>query len=349
MGSQSAYTSSSYLPTKRSQLASKARIAKINELYEKSRPAHRDSVVSNNSTSVVPNNADSDNCAPIYGLKYKPQNAHPQGESTATVKQDNSALNPFRFGIRPQPSTPSPLFKGVPRNEKADLPSQIEKEEHMLNDHEESFEEELKFTPKLKSRRSLIISSNLSDDEASVKHDNPERLRRTSHSFRRRSRRLSLIRTLGDPLPLPYVNSRNDSEIGSTASATSNSTALSSESLNHKRRIIETKWRNLISPAKSVLEDRFGENKEHLDPTRSILGPVLPGLQSISSNNVQAFEPLKILEKEIITNREKLDEIITLLNKNSKIESPHINSNEYYFWVVCIIILIFCNVCVYYY
>ncbi|QLG74249.1 hypothetical protein HG535_0G01330 [Zygotorulaspora mrakii] len=346
MESHSLNTPAGYLPTKKSQLVSQARIAKINELYKRKNKEHRDSVVSNNSTSVLSNTTNSNDCAPVFGLKYKPNNnGYHLDEPTATVKQEVSEPNLFNFTVPPQqpsPSTSSDVGTSDNRQQKLQNRRPVVHNE----DDDEDYEAELKFTPRLKSRRSLIISSNLGDSDGDFENEMPERLRRPAHGSSSRNRRLSLKKALGDPLPLPYVNKDFEN------SSNGNDTVLTDEAFNEKRRLIEKKWRYLVSPGKRVAESRFKENKEYHDSNNSPFSIFKSELSASSSNSALAtgsHEIMKSLKEEIISNRDKLDRIVDLLNNQNKIRTTNSNYSEYSFWIFCIILLIFFNIYVYYY
>lgn len=328
-----------YLPSKRSQLVSRNRIAKINELYEQKQKQHQDSVVSNNSTSVV----SEDNCIPIHGLPtYRASGQYNVDEPSTTVKHEE-----------------------LPNNFIADATSSHqEPDPEPDNVKDDDYEDELRFTPKLKSRRSLLTmrknfqqkaDSPTSDDESSA-------MEGVSTPLPKVRRRLwSLRKSLGDPLPLPYLTKNSNSINGEHREPTSQSQhPASSSSVDEKRQVMESKWRKLVAQDKSMLESRLEElRKPSLPsavppPSRSNLPTLAPQLASLQAPSPSP-QSLAELQQEIISNRQKLDEIIVLLNQRQKpsLQVPsikfHYRWKEFTFWTLCIITLILCNFYVYYY
>lgn len=264
---------------------------------------------------------------PINGLTYRINGQHNLDENSNTVKHEKL---PSVFSVNRQQQ--SPLQK---------------------DDEEEDYEAELKFTPRLKSRGSLLTmrknsaqDSPSSSDEASTvenltQYETPQwRQRNHSHAA-------SLRKTLGDPLPLPYLsnegqNLQNHEDVSPPGTAT----------VDRKRRLMESKWRKLVSQDKLAVENRFKEVRKPSLPTESIGRPASPTLVSEPAINVPR-KSLEELQQEIVTNRQKLDEIIVLLNQKQKIALPfnlfHYDLNESTLWTICIIMLILCNIYVYYY
>lgn len=359
MDSRQSSTPARYLPTKKSQLASQSRIAKINQLYEHKKREHRDSVVSNNSTSVISDEQEADNCIPISGLTYRLHNNYHVDEPTATVKQENG-INPFRTSRTRVSSTPSPPHSPeviISHNHWKKEEYFSEKDDiHTDDDGDEDYEAELRFTPRLKSRNSLItmrIPSNTQKESENIEDDeNLERLRRAPQHIRKTSRTLSLRKTLGDPLPLPYIKSEPSPE-NSIISSSGNNSILTPNALNKKRQDMETKWRKLISQDKSIVENRFQELRNNILPRTGSVQAKEP-LPSMSASTIQLENPTSLskLNEEIITNRKKLDYIIDLLNQKNHVPSSvgnHLYLNEYVRWTICIIVLIICNIYVYCY
>lgn len=326
-------TPASYLPSRRSQVASHSRIAKINELYEQKQRQHRDSVVSNNSTSVISD----DNCVPIHGLtSYRIQGQYNIDEPSATVKHEEL---PNAF-----PTTRT--------NNRRQEPVQNDRD----ND-EEDYEDELKFTPKLKSRRSLLTMRRNSEQESSSPISNDDEVSPVGNPAtplsKLRNRKAPLRKSLGNPLPLPYLPKESNSTRTEPTTSPSPPTSASSN-IDKKRQIMESKWRKLVSQDKTMLESRLKEMRK----------PTLPKVVPPSKQDSPALLPtpnsplpqsLEELQQEIISNRQRLDEIIQLLNGKQKtsFQFPslrfHYHWNEVTFWTLCIIMLILCNVYVYYY
>lgn len=355
-------TSARYLPTKKSLLFSQSRIAKINQLYEHKKREDRDSVVSNNSTSVISDEQEADNCIPISGLTYGLHNNYHVDEPTETVKQENG-INPFRTGSTRKSLTPSPPHSPtvvINGNHWKKTGYSSEKDDVHIDDDDgdEDYEAELRFTPKLKSRNSLITmripSGTEKEAEKLDNNENLERLRRAPQHIRKTSRTLSLRKTLGDPLPLPYIKSEHSPE-NSIISSSGNNSILTPDALNKKRQDMETKWRKLISQDRSIVENRFQELRNNILPTAGSVraNELLPPMSSstIQGETINSTS-LSKLNEEIITNRKKLDHIIDLLNQKNHVPKSmgtDFYPNESIRWTICIIVLIICNIYVYSY
>ncbi|GAV53132.1 hypothetical protein ZYGR_0AI04140 [Zygosaccharomyces rouxii] len=331
-------TPASYLPSKRSQLVSQNRIAKINELYEQKQRQHQDSVVSNNSTSVV----SEDNCVPIHGLTtYRAQGQYNVDEPSTTVKHEE---------------LPNTFTTSTTSNRQEQEPGE---------DNDEDYEDELKFTPKLKSRRSLLTIRKNFEQEADspISNDESSTMENLSTPLPKVKRRIgSLRKSLGDPLPLPYLPrdpNQNNRECSEPVPQSPH--LVSSSNVDRKRQIMDSKWRKLVSQDKSMLESRLKELRRPSLPTTAP-PPPRPDSPTLASQSttLPTLSPhlpqtLEELQQEIISNRQKLDEIIVLLNQKQKpsLQFPslkfHYRWNEFTFWTLCIITLILCNFYVYYY
>lgn len=324
----------SYLPTKKSQQASEARIAKINELYESIKKKHQDSVVSNNSTSVASDEQEADNCIQVNGLDYRLPSVSHTEEPSVTVKEED-AMNVFRLNQTPTP--PERLQRlGSENNHRA-----FEEE-----DDEDDYEAELRFTPKFKSRRSLITMKQSSSLQKKVHPVVPNKVRRPS-------RVSSLRKALGDPLPLPYVGKRKLSNGIDPGLGFNNS--LTNGTINKNRQMMERKWKKLISQDRDLIEKRFAEIRQRSSQNNPDISfnDALPPPVSVSTAGQQNVNSLSELNKEIIANREKLDHIIGLLSHQQNVATRTIKlqrpSREVQHWTICIIVLIICNLYVYYY
>lgn len=323
----------SYLPSKKSQRASEARIAKINELYESMKKKHHDSVVSNNSTSVASDGQEGDNCVQINGLDYRLPYVNHGDEPSVIVKEEDT-MNVFRLNQTPTPPGPQ-LVRAS-----ADKPFDED-------DDDDDYQAELRFTPKFKSRGSLLTMkrSKNSDDEARfIPVD-------ASHNVGRRpSRVFSLRKALGDPLPLPYMNKRkisNNSSLGYSSS-------LPKGTISKNKQLLEKKWKNLIAQDKILIEKRFAELRQRPSPGNysSISNETIPPV-SVSTPDRQNDDGWSKLSRDISENKEKLDYIITLLSQQQKVTTKtikiHRPSREVQLWTICIIVLIISNLYVYHY
>ncbi|QLQ79433.1 hypothetical protein HG537_0C00800 [Torulaspora globosa] len=328
-----------YLPSKKSQRVSEERIARINELYENIKRDHRDSVVSNNSTSVASQEA-GDDCIPIDNLELRLPKSNNIDQSK--LKRDNETISPFQTGRTSTPMVSRHLTNEFRANE-----SHVESS---YDDDDDDLEAELRFTPKLKSRRSLLTMRRLSNSaEANDSYESVVRSMRSDGRKRRPSRISSLRKTLGEPLPLPYVSKDNSVDL----TRGSDDPFPAKKSLENRRGLMEGKWRTLIARDKELIEKRFANlRREASSDDKTISGG--DSLPSVSiAPERQQDDALLELNKEILRNREKLDDIIKLLSQRPATDTVLASSNnvsrETQFWIICIIVLILCNIYVYHY
>lgn len=327
----------SYLPTKKSQQASQARIAKINELYE-SMKKHQDSVVSNNSTSVASDDQEKDNCVQIHGLDYNLTNVKHEDEPSVIIKENNT-VNMFDLNQTPTPGR-HPHRTGVERIHRPFVDD---------DDDDDDYEAELRFTPKFKSRGSLITMRKSSNPKTGEPLESS--ITTAPNRARRPSRISSLRRVLGDPLPLPYLEGAGSNY---TSPSQRPDRSLTEDSVRRKRQLMERKWRNLIAQDKKLVEsklEKIRQKPSHEVQDESFSSTIPPF--SLSASGGALPDSLTSLQKEIIANREKLDHIITLLSQKEivrprtfQLQRP---SKEVLLWTICIIVLIVCNLYVYYY
>lgn len=190
----------------------------------------------------------------------------------------------------------------------------------------------------------------------------------------------------GDPLPLPYVN---QTYTKSTPKSSNINNVLTLDRIEEKRNIMKSKWRHLIEQDKELIENKIhelrlfqdegnvnggkwrGDSSLHyteLEPNSFV------GNQSVNDidfsrtslqkttnilPNDKMANPVYIgkLQEDIALNTQKLDHIISILERNkagTRLDSKlpfntpaHIK--EITFWTLCIIILLMCNIYVYYY
>ncbi|SCU96523.1 LAME_0F16534g1_1 [Lachancea meyersii CBS 8951] len=327
----------SNLPSYEYRLASESRVARINEIYNKNHKRitnkHRDSIISDNSTSVLSNTQNDlhseDNCQPVVNLQYKPQAAVEKPElpfeqtATRTVKAE-SEFNPFR-----------PRFtEARPRSK-------------------DEMEQELHFTPKLRTRRSIIFSRTPGHDtpirDEPFQFLNPKKrrlsnLRTESSSLKTREGLKELKARLGKPLPLGYLASsrqRNDE----TAAPSS------------QRKALESRWKRILSSAESEKPKgwntswhraRSPSNQDstqlHLSDSETSLLKLLSDDDNRAEDEGDASKPvregqLKTIKESLQTNNEKLEQILAILNDKKQFSSK----GEATAWVICIIILIGLN------
>lgn len=334
-----------YIPSYESRLASQSRVAKINQLYAKTKH-HRTSVASNNSTSVASFEDDSivrqdtsGNCHPI-SLASVPQsvsrkNDRNEDDTVVTIKHEDIS-NPFHNEIM---------------NNNSD--------ESIASD--ENYQDELQFTPRLRSRRS-IISIRTSSESTPLKteerrnsfEDNfsGDRSNLTVYhdSLKKRGKFSELKQILGDPVPLPYLNRTND------------------DTLSKGTGDVKSRWKRLVSQDKETIEQRLREIRQgyavHTDDgiyseeTSNESGgdkegsELVEDMQENETHTASINDHIKINTKQQLRelrdtlkgNTERLDQIIRLLGKKQ-----NDRRREIVLWTICIIILIICNICVYYY
>lgn len=309
----------SNLPSREYRLASESRVARINELYNKSQRQHRhrDSIISDNSTSVADLRND-ENC---YSLSYLPNHAvspqvtTPVGKETVTIKPE-PVTNPFR-----------PLSA----------------EERPFS---EDMERELQFTPRLRSRRSIISSRNMSQGTPLGVEEPQETLpaKPLQHTLwssrqprvgsvskeraiRRRETLKELKEKLGKPLPLGYLESESSNK---------------DESFRSNKKGLEERWKRILS---NKVYDSNTSNRSSMDDSVQINLPI----SRISSHNTNNDHNSLATELDncnttsfsegLRTNNEKLDQILALLNDKKKDETRQ----ECMAWIVCIIILVALN------
>ncbi|CEP64637.1 Kar1p LALA0_S12e03466g [Lachancea lanzarotensis] len=330
----------SHLPSYENRLASESRIARINEIYNRSHKQdsqkHRDSIISDNSTSVVSDLHDGpylQESQPVVDLNYRQQeflDKRPTNNIEApefsTIKLEDG-FNPFR-----------PRFTEVRPRSKDEM------------------EQELHFTPKLRSRRSIIFSRTPSND-IPVREE-------ALHLFKNRNRHFSsdigknesttsaksresfkeLKARLGKPLPLGYLSSSSENH---------------EENPESHKKAVKPRWKRILSssekrPDWTTLQDRIRSPSDHgsirmhaSDSEMSLAG--LLGDDEDRANDGAAADPSKLVVDEehfetinenLRTNTEKLDQIMTILDERSQ----NNGKLEAVAWVTCIIILVLLNV-----
>ena len=337
---------SGYLPSKKLQLTSQSRIAKINQLYEQQQRKHRDSVVSNNSTTQLFSYNDGkginedDNCIPISRF---------QEDIPREIKRERVS-KPFSL----------PLISSTPpqRNKKKTFMTDKETVTALVDDYEEDYEEELGFTPKLKSRRSIESMRNM-------KHiDDPVRrvISGTGNGIQHRISRVQSLRAiLGNPLPLPYIKNSNRT-ISHQRTISGNIMTL--DTIERKRKVMESKWNKLIANDIQEVEEKLNSRKssymhQERQPSSVFHSFNLSEESGSKESSIlpQEYVELSQLHEDIISNSDKLDHIITILkpNPSESSKTAHIQNKDsrhiidYILWTICIIILIICNIYVFKY
>lgn len=330
----------SYLPSYESRIVSESRVARINELYNKTKKKyheHRDSVISNNSTSVQDVGLE-DHCHPLSNVP-NPDDVHilAQGPPTVTIKAEPPS-NPFHPPVHENKTSP-----------------------------EENYEEELQFTPKLRSKKSIISfrssrhSTPLSHGKSTAREDRSfgvvqEPLFFSTDNKRRvmsrRDRLKELKGKLGNPVPLDYLNQDGPADVSS---------------LLERRQEIEDRWKRILSSDKGLNHQKL-QNISHAYESRnnsSVFsdGDIVADSSVVHNNDIPnssnnklddiseeveknhlsiSIDQISDIREGIRNNSERLDKVIELLGeKNSN------NRREVVFWGICIIILILLNIYVY--
>ncbi|SCV05279.1 LANO_0H03994g1_1 [Lachancea nothofagi CBS 11611] len=317
----------SNLPSYEHRLASESRVARINELYNKSQKhnIHRDSIISDASTSVpdIHNGIyTEDNCQPLINLPHNkaPDLPLPVQQETVTIKPEVIS-NPFR----PR------LTEVRPRSK-------------------DEMEKELQFTPKLRSRRSIISSRTPSHGSPPSVDDNHKSrikprvlwtyneprtiIKKRGFSDRRRESYKGLKERLGKPLPLGYLSpeDQNGEERGTQS----------------QKKDLESRWRRILSSReaetshksntswqKSRSPSEDGSVRLHKSDSGSSLQDFPDEAYSLEEHEGQILT----IHESIRTNTEKLDQIIALLDDHKKTDSKR----EITAWIICIIILVGLN------
>ncbi|EDO17975.1 hypothetical protein Kpol_1054p22 [Vanderwaltozyma polyspora DSM 70294] len=323
----------SYLPSKKSQLTSRSRIAKINELYERKKREHRDSVVSNSSTSVV-------SSSPSHSIQEVESNGidYSSADDQSKEIQHQNISNPFAI----------PLRTSTPPMKKKYIPGTVNIDDKIVSD--DDYMEELKFTPKLKSRKSIESMRSLRRDDNVVRR-NVSTVKNTNQ--RKISNSTSIRHSLGDPLPLPYIRNEqpniNNQRINQLMTV---------DSIEQKRKDMENKWGHLITKNRHQMEEKLKIIRSSSNNSIGFSRSASPSARysDFTDNEIETEEDINLsqLQEEIKHNRDKLDHIIDLLhskkigNKSKDNKGKEIlHVVEYLIWTICIVILILCNYYVY--
>ncbi|SCU93128.1 LAFA_0F14840g1_1 [Lachancea sp. 'fantastica'] len=326
----------SHLPSYENRLASESRIAKINEIYNRNHKRdtqrHRDSIISDNSTSVVSDIHDGpylQESQPVVDLNYKQQESFEKRPPINIAQPDFSTIKP-EDGFNPF----RPKFtEARPRSR-------------------DEMEQELHFTPKLRSRRSIIYSRTPSHEDP-AKEEALQFFKTKNRGFsgvgkneststRSRERFKELKARLGKPLPLGYLSSASESK---------------EEDPQSHRKPVESRWKRILSSADkktdwSILQDRIrspsdqGSVRMHVSDSQASLAGLLnddedkADEESKASSFVGEGGQLDSINENLRTNTEKLDQIMTILNDKRQ----HNGKIEVIAWVACIIVLVLLNV-----
>ncbi|CCE66133.1 hypothetical protein TPHA_0O01660 [Tetrapisispora phaffii CBS 4417] len=208
----------------------------------------------------------------------------------------------------------------------------------------ESDMDELQYTPKLKSRYN--VRTNNASPSPTEKDSLLFKVKATSKPRVRKTSSTKVI--LGDPLPLPYDTHRITNNKGDVTT------------VDGKRKLMESKWRNLMVNSKENVRSKFNEQRSFSEG-----GKKPKENQRISSVRFMpvANEHTTLLElkNKLIANGHKLDSIIQALNSQEKKQhlehTKNIKPSKYDYkeivnsllWAICIIILTICNLYVYKY
>lgn len=286
--------------SKEARIASENRILQINKLYQdskKSENIHRDIVVSNNSTSVFHSDSDTETNCPSQTCEDE---CLPVVPPAIIMHRSSHKKNP-QIQLYQESSLNSSQYNNI---NDADLTS----EDSQLND--------LHFTPRLKSRRSIIRLS---------AHSTPINSGRLT---KKRGKLIELKNKLGDPIPLPYL-AENQLSMGNKNFA--------------------SRWRSIVSKDTNSIEKRLQEIRDNSASSQSENHSNSNTHESRISRTIQSnthLSPtlLHQLRDSVDENTKKIDLILNLLRQNKW--DP---GKEILFWSVCIFLLIISNIGVYYY
>ncbi|CUS22401.1 LAQU0S05e04544g1_1 [Lachancea quebecensis] len=305
----------SNLPSREYRIASESRIARINELYNRSQrqQKHRDSIISDNSTSV-PYIHEDDDCQQLRYLAPNRVRRTPLAPPDSETIKPAPVKNPFR----PKPKDERPFS-------------------------EDDVERELQFTPKLRSRNSIVSSRTPSHgtplrrkDPEDIVPDTPVQLplwfakqaapgyNNTNRVARRRETFKELKQKLGKPLPLGYLSDPQD-EVAQSSKKTVEE---------RRKRILSSKERDISShDSRSLSDESIAIHSPHTSASsRGFIAGDVSATSSDDGFHHNISEGLK-------TNSEKLDQIMALLETKENTASKR----ECLAWIFCIIVLIALN------
>lgn len=328
---------SGFRPSNNSFMLSKSRVSKINKLCDIQKQKDKqqinntqnDYVVSNSSTSVV--TLDSPTLDDMNKMHALPNRGRSNTYFDANMKlqqlfsstNNKTAISPtkrFNSGLgSPDYSDDAPL------------------------DEVEDDEERVDLNPKLRSRSSII---RLSRENTPYKRPNKTLelggMKQNSNSLsvkrfdKKRNKKIELRSQLGQPVPLDYI----PSSVPNNGSLTSYGPEL------------ETKLKRIIQRDKSLFESRLQQIRRHFDSDsqkniESLPTPksTISGINTTTNKNVFNEPHTDEFRKELTEQAEKLNEVLQLLRSKSETS----NRIEASLWMACIIILLLCNVYVYYY
>ncbi|AET40802.1 Kar1p Ecym_6431 [Eremothecium cymbalariae DBVPG len=332
---------STYLPSRESRLMSESRVSKINKLYEDvqrrrhnqvTNHSHRDSVVSNNSTSVVTVDIPSpDDLTMSQEFINRDKSS---GFSDITLKPHT--LHAIR-GVSPT------------RKYRNNLQSPINSDSEMMPEDDEAAD----LTPRLRSRRSII---RLSAESTPYRHSNQqtvyEMTQGTNSSanasrvgYRKYNTRTQLRSQLGQPVPLGYISTMSEQPVNDQQTSINENMDL------------ESRLRKIMQKDKATFERRLQQIRQHYyqhppssvneDMTHSIMQNSVTDRNfdtSRQEGSVYDNSESEKIKNELHKTVEKLEEVLSLLHP-----TPSNYHFEFVMWSGCIIILTICNVYVYYF
>ncbi|SCU98251.1 LAMI_0F13740g1_1 [Lachancea mirantina] len=303
----------SYLPSHEARLASESRIAKINEIYHQARrkyQQHRDSVISNSSTSVQ-DVEDTDHCHPIETIGIGDQVLDPPvKEETVTIKRQ-----PFESRLEDRlENRLEDRFHDRLETPKSNASSPFQ----------DNYQEELEFTPQLRTKRSILTFRSLGQGTPRNQENRNPASRR--NLFTRRERFQELKKRLGEPVPLEYLNHNSGSAPTDKLEAF----------LNRSHDL------DLSSVPKSHSE-LYDVSHTPREVTGATSGSSLAGPSFMNNESMMAPNRIQDIDDLVRSNTDKLDQIMLLLNDIAR----NRHNSEITFWSICIVILIILNVYVY--
>ncbi|SCU87807.1 LADA_0E06282g1_1 [Lachancea dasiensis] len=338
------------LPSYENRLASEARVARINELYnraqklhvrEENQRNHRDSIISDNSTSVAGSSHEANPQDNYKRLTFLPKYQNQQGSHRgATLQQEQSETVTIKPEVVSNPFNPK-ITEVRPRSK-------------------DEMEQELHFTPELRSTKSLVSSRSPSSERLWPNEGRTLRVQaiprrvfkepRSTHfrtnvdRGRRRESFKELKQRLGRPVPLGYLSSGEQ--------------GLSS---GPNRKELESRWKKIISGKNPEISQEWDSSwnesrspSAHTSLKSNSSGvelslrqlddddddkPDLDELEMSIDRPKTGNSHLYAIDETLRTNSQKLDQVLALLDGKQRTDYR----TEAMAWIICIIILIGLN------
>ena len=327
-----------YLPSEKAKKVSDERIAKVLRASSTKKQMNKSSTPTNTSNSI--NSFDG---------------THPVRSPDSTTITDFDKELPQR-----KPSTPTPAYRtanshghfiDVRDDEDSNATTTFHNRQWSLGNEspDSNMDFDLDYKPVLKDKYSPLPSrryKSLNVGDISMKGEHSNNFTHPKQRIRpqKPSRKISIRKSLGDPLPLPYLQEEkpsakevnNVSHLSTRENSISKIKPLDEKEINRKRKELTSKWRKYLSanrmpdPLTSKVrvslsssegtpdvsaKDTTNKNDERrrsvlLTPT---IESHLPPNQTLDALPLPSAAYVTKLHEELKENSEKLDQIITLL------------------------------------